>query len=218
MGAGSGRAKQPRQWQWGDRCRGISFSQPRSSCQRGRIGVARVLKSWLVGSYKHGASVALVLLWSGAAIILTSLFRPSAADAGTFSGPFTGYAMGNLQGASGQVLQTTDFANHHPNYCPNDPAAWWPYGTVIIEDEIIIYPDGSGDVFFSRVSTLKDIGDFNCVMGNYWVDIYFGRWKRSGEACSCPGVVSPGVCSLGQDNSCNWAIAFGVQTRGYSKQ
>lgn len=47
------------------------------------------------------------------------------------SGYWTGYAYGNLQGASGYEIAQGDFANHSSYQCPSDPASYWPYGTFI---------------------------------------------------------------------------------------
>ena len=54
---------------------------------------------------------------------------------------------------------------------------------------------------------LWDIGDFACNKGNYWADLYFGRWKPSGDACSCNN--GSEVCSLGVHNNCSDAVSSG---------
>jgi hypothetical protein len=137
------------------------------------------------------------------------------ADATHYSGTHTGYAMGNWTGAHGTNLYASAFANHSSSYCGSDPASYWSFGTTIYEDSAISYPEADGSYWSSDVATLEDIGDLYCTMGSYWVDIYFGRWKRSYESCSCIG--SDQCSTASNANSCSVAINFGSSSRGYTK-
>lgn len=151
--------------------------------------------------------------------VVKVLLLSAEAHAGTYAAWHTGYAMGNRYGAAGIELLRGDFANHSPSWCPNDPAAYWQFGTYIREDQSITlplqtYPGGTAYTYFR----LEDIGDPYCTQGNYWVDIYFGRWKLPSQQCCCPGVICPGFCyNSNYNNSCTWATDFGRQWRGYNK-
>jgi hypothetical protein len=63
-----------------------------------------------------------------------------------------------------------------------------------------------------------DKGDPNYQRSQYWLDIHFDRFiKKAGDACSCPGVVTPaGTCKAAKTSSCDNAKSFGVRTYGYS--
>jgi hypothetical protein len=128
----------------------------------------------------------------------------------------SGYAFGNLYGKSGNVVSQTDFANHQSSDCPNDPAAYWPYGTQItmVNPSSVPLRDAWGRVHYISVFTLDDKGDRSCQGGNYWADIYFGRYKNPSDPCVCSGVT--GVCVNGTDvNNC--ADVWGAATRTYNK-
>ena len=125
--------------------------------------------------------------------------------AGHYYGWFTGYAMGNRYGGAGVEIRQGHFANHWYVYCPNDPAAWWLWGTHITTDTSIPqHNSGGGTVNYSSFY-LEDVGDLSCSMGNYWADIYFGRWENklpsSPTYCYCGGVTSPGFCYTGVKSS-----------------
>lgn len=130
-------------------------------------------------------------------------------------GWFTAYAFGNATGASGNPVEIKDFANHSPQYCPNDPAAYWTYGSTIsiVDPDYILLHNEWGSNFFYEIFILDDLGDLSCSQGNYWADIYHGRHKNSYEPCDCPGSPSPGFCRNNQagytGNACNDAINFG---------
>lgn len=47
----------------------------------------------------------------------------------------------------------------------------------------------------------------------YWIDIYFGRWRRSGENCYCGGTQN--FCILGSTNSCDNANGYGIHSGGW---
>jgi hypothetical protein len=125
----------------------------------------------------------------------------------TYTGTFTGYAMGNLYNGQGLEIYQTDFANHFYDYCPNDPAAAWPNGIHITTSNAITLHDAAGYPYTQTTFWLNDVGDFQCNMGDYWVDIYFGRYRRSGEACSCNN--GNEVCWTNYSNSCSDATNYG---------
>jgi hypothetical protein len=150
-----------------------------------------------------------------AAAVLGILMNWSAVYASWHWAFFTGYAMGNRYGASGVEVVQTHFAKHSSQYCPNDPASWWAWGTRI-------YLDGDRPVMHNRYGQvvgysdyyLHDKGDLTCSMGSYWVDLYFGRWKPYSDPCTCP---SAGVCYIGARNTCDDALAFDLPQRHYYK-
>ncbi len=151
---------------------------------------------------------------AGIAILIGLLFVPSKTFAGTYEGWHTGYAFGALYGSSGWVVQQTDFANHSPYYCPNDPAAYWSFGTVVTEDSPITFHTSTGNTYNWSDLTLTDIGDISCSQGNYWVDVYFGRYKPDQDPCDCNNAEEH--CYSGAVNCCADAINFGRQWRSYS--
>jgi hypothetical protein len=81
--------------------------------------MARVLRSIV-------AAVAALALVIGASNVLV----PVASAQTQVQGWFTGYAFGNANGAGGPV-NNGDFANHNPQSCPNDPSAYWTWGSEI---------------------------------------------------------------------------------------
>lgn len=162
------------------------------------------------------AVVILVVLMSmlGYAAFITPV------QAGHYTGWFTGYAMGNRYGGAGIEIRQGHFANHYYGWCPNDPAAWWTWGTRIDTDSSIRQRNQSGGYVYYSTFYLEDVGDPSCSMGNYWVDIYFGRWENRSSSdpnyCRCSGVPSPGFCYVASANSCSDAVDFGRQWRGYT--
>lgn len=140
--------------------------------------------------------------------------------AGHYYGWFTAYAMGNRYGGAGVEIRQGHFANHYYNWCPSDPAAWWLWGTQIVTDSPIPQHNSSGGTVNYSTFYLEDIGDPTCSQGNYWVDIYFGRWENKPPSdpsyCYCSGVTSPGFCYAASVNSCTDANNFGRQYRGYT--
>jgi hypothetical protein len=129
----------------------------------------------------------------------------------TYQGTFTGYAMGNLTGAGGVTLNQGHFANHSSTACGGgDPAGQWSFGTHITS----VYSQGafhngtSGGTFYQSGFTLEDTGDPSCLLGNYWADLYFGRYKLSTDLCNCPGS-PPGTCYNGVVNQCTDAVNYG---------
>ena len=153
----------------------------------------------------------------GIIILLTFLLNSSGVQAvsGSTNGPFTAYAMGNLYNYYGESINVGDFANHYYVYCGSvDPAANWPDGTKI-NTPLIYIPDRYDENPYGRsVFYLNDVGDFDCLLGSYWVDIYFGRYKLSSQNCLCDNVW--GSCIDGQTNSCTNATNFGYKTYTYT--
>lgn len=152
--------------------------------------------------------IALVLLCGGIIFV---------AQAGSYYGKFTGYAMGNRYGAAGVEVRQGHFANHACELCPNDPAACWPWGTKITKTKSVTMHNRDGGQVSYRTFYLYDNGDPNCTQPNYWVDLYFGRWKRYGQTCSCSGSPSPGYCiDTYVVNACDDASNFGAQKDTYT--
>jgi len=149
-------------------------------------------------------------------VILAIGLSISIVYAASYSGYFTAYAMGNQYGGAGVEIRQGHFANHYYNWCPNDPAAWWLWGTRIVASSSIAQHNQSGGTVYYRTFYLYDVGDPTCSMGNYWADIYFGRWRRNSDTCNCPGVTSPGYCYIGSANSCTDAINYGVHWSTYT--
>jgi len=168
---------------------------------------------FLVGNWRRRLwRLAILAIILGLGLIAN---RPTA-YAGSYSGWFTGYAMGNRYGGAGVEIRQTHFANHYYEWCPNDPAAWWGWGTRITTSPPIAMHDAYGrQISYSRFY-LYDVGDPSCSQGNYWVDIYFGRFKPDFDPCDCPRSPSPGYCKPGAWNSCWDAITFGRQWRSYT--
>lgn len=135
--------------------------------------------------------------------------------AASYSGWFTAYAMGNQYGGAGVEISQGHFANHYYVWCPNDPSAYWTWGTRITTPSIAQHNSAGQTVYYSTFY-LEDVGDPTCSQGNYWVDIYFGRWRRSSESCNCPGVTSPGYCKVASANSCTDATNYGRRWTAYT--
>jgi hypothetical protein len=114
---------------------------------------------------------------------------------------------------AGVTIIQGHFSNHYREYCPNDPSSWWTWGTRIDMENSIPQHDRNGQIEHYSTFYLYDIGDLECTQGDYWVDIYFGRWETRSisdpDYCCCGGVVCPGVCNNGFLSSCNDAIEFG---------
>jgi hypothetical protein len=158
-----------------------------------------------------------------AGVGLTALLASSTVEAGTYQGKFTGYAFGRQYVAGGELGQG-DFANHYVGHCPNDPAAHWAFGSRIDTPAITLH-DQIGRPYTRAYFYLKDSGDPQCTMGNYWVDIYFGRWEtrpvHDPSWCICPGSPPPsegGVCwhNTLAVQSCYDAGNFGTRTYWYT--
>lgn len=141
----------------------------------------------------------------------------SPALAADYTGTYTGYAMGNLNGAAGIELVQGHFANHSNNWCPGDPASFWAFGTGITTQSpsYVNMHNQNGSTYSRAYFELRDIGDLQCTMGNYWVDAYFGRWKPQADACSCNNGTE--VCYLGTANTCTDAKTFGRFQGTYTK-
>lgn len=135
----------------------------------------------------------------------------------TYNADMTGYAFFPLYGASGQPIIQTYFANHSPTYCPNDPAAVWSWGTRIdVSSPTIRLSNAQGQYYTVSTFYLYDNGDKRCLEGNYWVDIYFGRYTPTTSNCNCPTTV-PGVCVYGVTNNCSDATSFGWHWSTYNE-
>lgn len=155
-----------------------------------------------------------------AIVMATLVLSTSPVLAANYSGWMTGYAFGNLHGASGRMVRQTDFANHSPICCPSDPAASWPWGTYIqlVSNPSVIYLSSASGYYYPVTSfDLWDNGDPQCSMGNYWVDIYFGRYTWTPSNCNCPGSPPNGACSYGYTNNCHDAIYFGQHWATYQR-
>lgn len=160
------------------------------------------------------------------ALVIIGALTFENASAGTYTGYWTGYAMGNRYGASNYEIYQGDFANHPPSYwdpnlqryrgCPNDPAANWAWGTQIYLSSGVSMLDYNSLPQIYHYFYLYDNGDPDCTQGNYWVDVYFGRYRRSSDSCNCPGSPSPGYCIVTTNNSCTAATNFGRSSKTYT--
>lgn len=152
-------------------------------------------------------------LWLGMilAIIAGIVSFEGSAYAEIYQGWWTGYAMGNITGAANVVLDLGHVARHRASNCPNDPAAYWDYRTVIYLLGGISLQNCDGTTSSYSLFTIQDWGDSDCSEGDYWIDVYFGRCKKPADPCSCPGVNIPaGSCdSFNTVNSCTNARNFG---------
>lgn len=128
---------------------------------------------------------------------------------------FTAYAMGNLYGAdSSQQLSPGGVAVHRVSGTTGTPVI--PFGTLItLTNGSISIPDSTGTAVVRTQFRVRDLGDFQNVRSPYWVDVYFGRYRRSGDACSCPGV-NNSQCVVASTNSCTNATNFGLRQYSYS--
>ncbi len=154
-------------------------------------------------------------------VVLAIGLHGSPASAASHTAKFTGYAMGNRVAGAGVEVRQGHFANHYRAYCPNDPASSWPFGTRIDTPPIYLH-DQSGYPYSRTAFYREDVGDPNCTMGNYWVDIYFGRWETRPTSdpnyCCCTGSPSPGYCYYNPPayNSCTDAGNFSIRTYTYT--
>jgi hypothetical protein len=132
-------------------------------------------------------------------------------------GTFTGYAMGRQHGGVGSEIRQGSAANHYVGYGCDDPAESWPFGAWIYTRHIDMHAS-DGSTFQLGDFSLDDSGDPDCAMGDYWVDIYFGRYKLSNQSCTCSGSPSSGAyCINASVNSCTDAGNFGTNRNwGYS--
>jgi hypothetical protein len=128
----------------------------------------------------------------------------------------TGCAFGSYTGQGSGQLTIGHFANHYAPYCPADPAASWGNGTWItgFSPAPTMY-QGDGSVVYPSAFELHDIGDAYCVRSNYWVDLYFGRYKNPWDSCSCYNATEYCYTGYNYVNNCQDASAWGVQTVGY---
>ncbi len=155
-------------------------------------------------------SATLALFLAAMAYLL--LENPAITYAACGSGPYysntdiTGYAMGNRYSyPNGQqhYIAVGDAAGHYNRY-PWGTCIRLPYNSVTIKGY-------NGSTTTRSTFYIWDTGpgtdDPN------WIDIYFGRYKRYGQACDCPGVPSPGYClDNAVTNSCDEATIFGAPT------
>ncbi len=169
------------------------------------------LPSWTVKAMR-GATLALLIL----------LMMPvHAVGATTYMyKKITAYAFGRYLGAANRPMQQGNFANHPAGFC-GDPAADWPWDTSIsFPYNSITMHQYDGNTFQLWTFTLTDNGDAGCTQPTYWVDIFFGSYKRSWEPCdtSCAGVPDPYCVDVPYQNcnSCTDARNFGVNWWTYT--
>lgn len=153
--------------------------------------------------------------WFFVLVALLAIGTALPAQATNYTAWVTGYAMYNYIGANWpyEVIQG-DFANHDPGLCPQDPAAYWTWWTWIqmADPPYVVQHDSNGDYLYRSWFRLNDTGDPTCSQGNYWADLYFGRWKPDSDPCFCEDV---GQCYWGVYNVCADAINFGRELRTY---
>lgn len=164
--------------------------------------------------------MARLLTLAAAAVVALSLLGPAPGRATTWysSKQTTGYAFGSYTGAASGLGELTQghFANHSSAHCPSDPASYWAFGTWIwsMSPGPTMY-QGDGSVAYPTSFMLHDVGDFSCVRTNYWVDLYFGRYKNPGDACSCNNATEYCYISYHYVNNCQDAWAHGLAYAGY---
>ena len=171
----------------------------------------------------------LFLIGMVAVVVLGLTASPALANA---TGPWTGYADGHINGANNvEIDQGMAAMHYYYDYC--DPAGSWPYGTGLSPTSpitsITLY-SGSGNSYPYSLFQVEDIGDRGCrYNGNYWADIYFGRYQvyylwyatstgQNGCFCNNGGSGEAyDTCwsSSGPDN-CQSAINFGRVTVTYN--
>src|SRR5579883_213848 len=132
------------------------------------------------------------------------------------NGWMTVYAVNGIYGASGNEIFQGDAANHESQYCPNDPAAYWTWGTTLALDSgywmTTSSSDGSSVTYYSF--NLEDAGDPSCSQGNYWMDGYMGRFESTATIDYPPGTYyvcngAPGYAYYGNTDNCQEAINWG---------
>lgn len=136
----------------------------------------------------------------------------------------TAYAMGALTGGYGTIA-VGDVAMHPRDvdacldndvdtYC----VPFLPFGTRIYltNPAKIEIPQGDGPSEYYTSFVVGDLGDLDYTYQSsaWWIDVYFGRWRRQGESCYCWGVDSS-VCTYGATNSCENAQESGVRKVSY---
>lgn len=130
----------------------------------------------------------------------------------------TAYAMGAASGGYGSI-DVGDVAMH-----PKNSAAcldtdlntacvpFLPFGTrlYMTNPSSVPIPQGNGSTANYTSFIVGDLGDLDYRYSSnaWWIDIYFGRWVNSGDACECWGVESS-VCTIGSTNSCTNANNYG---------
>jgi hypothetical protein len=127
-------------------------------------------------------------------------------------GRWTGYAMFGIYGANGIEVFQGYAANHESYYCPNDPAAYWAFGTSFqLHGSDYVPTKGIGGATTNRqFFYLEDAGDTSCSQGNYWVDAYFGRYEPDGPRqyyCGAWGQSYNGVPN-NCDDAKNWGYWY----------
>lgn len=142
------------------------------------------------------------------AVAALLLGRPAIIQAACGSGPYyagtelTAYAMGNQYSyPNGQqhYIAVGDAAAQYYRY-PWGTCIRLPYNSVTIKGY-------NGSTVTRSTFYIWDSGDGTGDPN--WVDIYFGRYKRYGQTCNCPGVPSPGYClDNAVTNSCDEALTF----------
>lgn len=165
----------------------------------------------------RNAIAAIVLVAVIAAII--SFTRAGHGATRYYGATATGYAFGSWGGASPWLGELTQghFANHSSSWCPTDPAAYWPFGTWIWDfSPGPMMFQGDGSVIWPTSFMLRDIGDPSCTRGNYWVDIYFGRYKNPWDSCDCGNSTERCYISYAYVNNCQDALAWGVRSVSYT--
>ncbi|MGI8553421.1 MAG: hypothetical protein ACR2PL_21955 [Dehalococcoidia bacterium] len=118
--------------------------------------------------------------------------------------------MNNIKGAANIEVIQGYVANHSSSLCPNDPASTAPFGsTVSIAPRYAVLHDQNGNNVNYTGFYLEDAGDPQCTQGNYWVDVYQGRFEPGGPRYyECPSG-APGQSYYGVPNNCDDARNFG---------
>ena len=166
--------------------------------------------------------------------LTVTLAATSAFGAVFFSGPVsatgysaysTGYAFAAYTGAwSSSQMAPGQFAGHwyHAYWnpvtaCCNDPSAWWPSGTWITNMNPAPWiVDGNGYSYQYTAFWLSDWGDPPCGAGNYWADVYFGRWKQPPQACDCNNATEYCYVSYDYVDNCQDAEGWGYTSVSYT--
>lgn len=127
----------------------------------------------------------------------------------------TAYAMGNTNGAGGPAV--IGIVAVHPKTAGNAQSGpILAYGTRVSLSASVAIPDQSGTPRSYSSFTVRDLGDIRWSYhpnSPYWLDVYFGRYIRKGDSCSCSYVPPTPSCTESQTNSCQNATRFGFQHR-----